>query len=64
MAFIFRLEHEDGTPADPPTLDTAVPIWRSGDTIPLGRDKTFRVIEVRPGSVPDDSPVLVVETVP
>jgi hypothetical protein len=36
MAFIFKLELEDGTPADPPRLDTAVPNWRAGDTIPLG----------------------------
>jgi hypothetical protein len=40
MAFMFKLEREDGTPADPPTLDTAVPNWSAGDTIPLGRDKT------------------------
>ena len=47
MAFQFRLEHDDGTPADPPTLKAAVPDWRAGDTIalgpgltsPLGRDK-------------------------
>ena len=25
MGFIFQLVLEDGTPADPPTLDTAVP---------------------------------------
>jgi len=25
MAFRFKLEHEDGTPPDPPTLHTAVP---------------------------------------
>jgi hypothetical protein len=37
MAFQFRLEHEDGTPADPTTLKVAVPDWRPGDTIPLGR---------------------------
>jgi hypothetical protein len=30
MAFIFRLELADGTPADPPTLRTAAPIWRAG----------------------------------
>jgi hypothetical protein len=29
-AFLYRLEQEDGTPADPPTLKTAVPDWRSG----------------------------------
>jgi hypothetical protein len=30
--FTFRLERADGTPADPPTFDTAVPTWQSGDT--------------------------------
>jgi hypothetical protein len=61
MAFTFKLEHEDGTPADPPVLHTAVPNWSAGDTIPLGRDKTLLVIEIRPGSSADDNPVLVVE---
>jgi len=37
--FTFKLEQEDGTPADPPTLHTAVPNWQIGDTIPLGADK-------------------------
>jgi len=37
MAFMFRLEDEDGSPADPPTLDSAAPNWRRRDTIPLGR---------------------------
>jgi hypothetical protein len=37
--FYFRLELEDGTPADPPTLHTAVPNWAPGDTIPLGADR-------------------------
>ena len=50
MAFTYKLEHEDGTPADPPTFRTAVPTWKGGDTIPLGRDRRLRVIEVRPGS--------------
>ena len=36
MAFRFQLENQDGTPADPPTLHTAVPNWAPGDTIPLG----------------------------
>jgi hypothetical protein len=35
-AFLYRLEEEDGTPADPSTLRTAVPNWSAGDTIPLG----------------------------
>ena len=62
MAFIFKLVLEDGTPADPPRLDTAVPNWRAGDTIPLERDRILRVIGTRPGREPDEDPVLVVET--
>jgi hypothetical protein len=60
-AFLYRLEQEDGTSADPPEFRTAVSNWRAGDTIPLGRDKTLRVIEVRSASEPDENPVLVVE---
>jgi hypothetical protein len=60
MAFIFKLELEDGTPADPPTLDTAVPNWRPGDTITLGPSRTLRVIDTRPAQELDDDPVLVV----
>ena len=51
MAFTFKLVQVDGTPADPPSLDTAVPTWRSGDTIALGRDRILRVIESRPGNL-------------
>lgn len=57
MAFTYRLETKDGTAADPPVLHTAVPTWRVGDTIPLGADRTLRVIETR---FADDEPVLVV----
>jgi hypothetical protein len=60
MAFTFKLEQEDGTPADPPILHTAVPNWQAGDTIPLGAERMLRVIEIRPGSNADDNPVLVV----
>jgi hypothetical protein len=49
--------------ADPPAFDTAVPNWRAGDTIPLGRERVLRVIDARPGREPDEQPVLVVETV-
>jgi hypothetical protein len=59
MAFTFKLEHEDGTPADPPTLHTVVPNWRPGDTIPLGADRTLRVIDVR---LQEETHVLVVES--
>jgi hypothetical protein len=39
MAFTFKLEHPDGTPADPPTLRSAVPNWEIGDKIPFGPSK-------------------------
>jgi hypothetical protein len=58
--FAYKLVHEDGTPANPPILHTAVPTWRAGDTIPLGADSSLRVIEVLLRS-PEDDPVLVVE---
>jgi hypothetical protein len=63
MAFAstFELRRVDGTPADPPTLTTVAPLWRPGDTIPLGR-RTLRVVEVRQGNS-DERPVLVVEDV-
>jgi hypothetical protein len=37
MTFTVKLEQADGTPADPPTLRTAVPNWSPRDTIFLGR---------------------------
>ena len=57
--FAFRLELEDGTPTEPPTLRTAIPNWRAGDTIPLVR-KTLRVIDVRDDDA-DQPPALVVK---
>jgi hypothetical protein len=63
LGFTYTLEHNDRTPADPPTFKTAATSWRPGDTIPLGRETTLRVIEIRPGSDPEDDPVLVVEPV-
>jgi hypothetical protein len=59
--FTYRLEHEDGTPADRPVLHTTVPTWQAGDTIPLGAGRTLRVIEIRAVNDPDDEPGLVVE---
>jgi hypothetical protein len=57
--FTYRLELEDGTPADPPTFETAVPTWRSGDEIPLGL-RILRVVRVRDDHA-EQSPVLVVQ---
>jgi hypothetical protein len=61
----FRLELDDGTPADPPTFRSAPSVsWKAGDTIPLGGDRTLRVIDTRLEEGTDGDPVsvLVVET--
>jgi hypothetical protein len=57
--FLFRLETLEGVPAEPPTLASAVPNWKAGDTIPLGRT-TLRVVAVRVDDA-DQPPVLIVE---
>jgi hypothetical protein len=62
MLFTFTLKHEDGSPADPPTFETAVSNWSPGECIPLDRDRTLRVVEIRPGREPDDDPILVVDS--
>ena len=42
MAFIYKLEHQDGTPADPPTFRSSPGTsWNAGDTIPLGSNKLY-----------------------
>ena len=57
--FLFRLETENGAPAEPPTLSSAVPDWREGDSIHLGK-RTLRVIGKRDDDA-DQPPVLVVQ---
>jgi hypothetical protein len=53
MAFHVRFDHEDATPANPPTFRAAVPSWaaetrsRSGET---GRSR----VDFRPASDEDD----------
>ena len=59
MAFLCKLETEDGAPAEPPSLATAVPNWRSGDEIPSGK-RTLPVVRIRDNDA-DEPPVLVVE---
>jgi len=58
-SFAFKLEHEDGTPADPASFQTSVPTWRAGDEIPLGNGRTLRVIDIRLAAGLEDEPVLV-----
>jgi hypothetical protein len=49
-------------PADPPTLSSAVPLWNCGGVIPLGWNRSLRVIGTRLDQGPDDDPVLVIES--
>jgi hypothetical protein len=60
--FLFKLETTDGVPAEPPTLSSAVPNWRPGDTIPLG-SMTLEVVVLRDDDA-DQPPVLIVEEAP
>jgi hypothetical protein len=57
--FLFRLELADGAPAEPSTVEVAVPNMRVGDSLPLGK-RTLRVVGVRDDDA-DQPPVLVVE---
>jgi hypothetical protein len=62
MTFTFKLEQADGTPTNPPTMQSTVTNWRVGETIPLGRDRTLRVVGIVVSN--DDEPsVLIVEDV-
>ena len=62
--FTFKLEREDGTPADPPALQAAVPNWRPGDVIALGAGKTLRVVDTRLSEDSDGDPVMVLVVEP
>ena len=57
-SFAYKLEYEDGTPADPPSFQTSVPTWRPGDTLPLGQGRSLRVIDTRQEN--EDDLVLIV----
>ena len=46
LGFYLRLETVDGEPAEPATLSAAVPNWKPGGRIPLGK-RTLRVIDKR-----------------
>jgi hypothetical protein len=58
--FLFRLETPEGAPADPPTLEAAVPDWRPGHSIYFGGGRTLRVVGTRDDDA-DQPPVLIVE---
>jgi len=63
-SFAFKLEREDGTPADPPTLKAAVPNWRAGDVIALGAGRSLRVVDTRLREDSDGDPVMVLVVEP
>lgn len=63
LGFTFRLQHEDGTPADPATFTAAVPNWSPGDTIHMSR-RTLRVIATRLDEGSDGEPVSVLVVAP
>ncbi len=59
--FLFKLERADGTPAEPSSLNSAVPNWGPGETIHFGH-KMLRVVAAGDDDA-DQTPVLVVEDV-
>ena len=63
MAFIYKLVLEDGTPADPPTLDTAVPNWLPATQSRSAPSRSLRIIDTPAGQQSDGHAVLVVEAV-
>ena len=63
-SFAFKLEREDGTPADPPTLQAAVPNWRAGDVIALGAGRSLRVIDMQLREDLEGEPVMVLVVEP
>jgi hypothetical protein len=59
MTVTFKLERLDGTPADPPSMETTVLAWSPGDTIPLSAGRTLQVVRLRHVDG-EELPVLVV----
>jgi hypothetical protein len=58
--FTYELRHADGTSADPPAITLAVPNMQVGDTIPIRRGRTLRVVDIRDDDA-EQPPVLIVE---
>ena len=63
MAFTFKLEHPEGTPADPPSSGAPSRTWEIGDQIPMCPGKpALVVVGVRAVNDPEQHALLVVET--
>jgi hypothetical protein len=63
-SFAYKLEREDGSPADPQTLQAAVPNLRVGDVIALGTGRALRVVDTRLREDSDGDPVMVLVVEP
>jgi hypothetical protein len=59
--FLFRLETVEGDPAQPSTLECAVPTWSLGDRIHLGLGHRTLIVVGKRDDDADRPPVLVVE---
>jgi hypothetical protein len=60
MAFTFKLEHKDGTPADPPAFRSLPGTsWNAGDVLHLGSERALRVVGSRLVENLDGDPVRV-----
>jgi hypothetical protein len=46
--FTYRLVHEDGTFADPPTFVSSEPNWREGDTLMIRPGCVYRIVQQLP----------------
>jgi hypothetical protein len=61
--FFFKIEQEDGIPADPSTLHTAVPNWALATRFQLAETGPSASSKSGPGAMRTTTPVLVVEHV-
>jgi hypothetical protein len=59
MTFTFKLDRLDGTPAEPPTIESTVLSWHLRRHDPSGVEQDLQVVRVRDEDA-DQPPVLVV----
>ena len=48
--FTYKLQLEDGTPADPPKFTTAVPTWHEGDTVLIRPGCELEIVAIQPST--------------
>lgn len=65
MAFTYKLEHADGTPADQPTFRSLPGTsWTAGDVLHVGPGRELRVVGSRLAENLDGDPVPVLVVAP